>query len=77
MALEQEFRSRMFLYRLIVALIILGVTICVSAVWQKMIYTIPVLAVLLFLSAGIKGLGSNATTRNLDEDSPDIDAHGG
>ena len=77
MALGQEFRSRMFLYRLIVALVILAVTICVSVVWQKMIYTIPVLAVLLFLFAGIKGLGSNATTRNLDEDSPDIDAHGG
>ena len=53
----------MFLYRLIVALIILGVTICVSAVWQKMVYTIPVLAVLLFLFAGIKGLGSNEPHR--------------
>ena len=67
-------RSRPFLYRSIVALIILAVTMVVSVIWQRMVYTIPVLAVLLFLAAGLNGISGNSTVRNLDEDAPDIEA---
>lgn len=63
-----------FLYRALIALVILTVTLAVSVIWQKMVYTIPVLAVLLFLAAGIKDLGDGSTKRNLDEETADIDA---
>ena len=74
--LGQKFGSRSFLYRALIALVILVVTITVSVIWGQMVYTIPVLAVLLFLAAGMKGLSGNTTTRNLDETSakPDEDA---
>ena len=65
--------DRRFLHRAAIAAVILAVTLTVSAVWQKMVYTIPVLAVLLFLAAGIKGVGEGSTKRNLDEDAPDVD----
>lgn len=74
--LGQKFGSGGFLYRAVIALIILVVTLAVSAIWQKMVYTIPVLAVLLFLAAGIKDLGDGSTRRNLDEEAsadPDMD----
>ena len=47
-------RWRSFVHRAIVAATILVVTLAVSAIWQKMVYTIPVLAVLLILAASIK-----------------------
>ena len=72
--LGQEIGSRSFLFRALVALVILIVTIAVSVIWGQMVYTIPVLAVLLFLAAGMKGLGGNTTTRNLDETSAKPDA---
>lgn len=71
--LGQEFGARSFLYRTIVAMVVLAITLAVSVIWEKMVYTIPVLAVLLFTAAGIPGLGGGATTRNLDEDSTDLD----
>ena len=73
----QEFESRSFLYRAPVTLVILIVTIAVSAIWEMMVYAIPVVAVLLFLAAGLKGLNGYTTTRHLDETSakPDRDAN--
>ena len=68
---------RRFLYRALIALIILAVTLAVSAIWEKMVYTIPVLAVLLFLAAGIKELDDGSTRRNLDEEATDIDTDAG
>lgn len=53
--------------RVLVAAVILAVTIPVSAVWGEMVYTIPVLAVMLFLAAGLKGAEKDAPTRNTDE----------
>lgn len=38
--------------RLIAAAVILGATIGVSVAWERTVYTIPVLATLLFLAAG-------------------------
>lgn len=44
--------SPISLRRLIAAAVILGATIGVSIAWERMVYTIPVLATLLFLFAG-------------------------
>lgn len=55
------------LYRALIAVIILAVTLAVSVIWKKMVYTIPLLAVLLFLAAGIKCPGGGFSKRNLDE----------
>lgn len=75
--LKRSQNLRRFLYRALIALIILAVTLAVSAIWQKMVYTIPVLAVLLFLAAGIKELDDGSTRRNLDEETTDIDTDAG
>ena len=56
------------LYRAIVSVVILPVTLFMSIVWQKMVYTIPVLGVLLFFAAGIKAPGEGPGTRNVDAD---------
>ena len=73
--LGQEFGSRSFLYRVFVAIAILVVVLAVSIIWDKMVYTIPVLAVCLFLAAGLKGIGRDTTTQHLDEAAgkPDTD----
>ena len=65
-----------FLQRVVVALIILAVTLCVSVIWQKMVYTIPVLGVLLFLAAGLK-TDAGTSRQNLDEDVADHDVDAG
>lgn len=75
--LKRSQNLRRFLYRALIALIILAVTLAVSVIWQKMVYTIPVLAVLLFLAAGIKELDDGSTRRNLDEETTDIDTDAG
>lgn len=72
--LGREFGARSFLYRVVVGMVILAITISVSVVWEKMVYTIPVLAVLLFLAAGMQGISGGTTTRNLDDDAGDVDA---
>ncbi len=71
--LGQEFSARSFMYRTLVAAVILAATIAVSAIWEKMVYTIPVLAVLLFLAAGLQGISGGASRRNLDQESVEID----
>lgn len=53
-------------HRAVVALVILAVTPRVSAVWQKTVYVIPVLAALLCLAAGIS-VDGRSTRRNLDK----------
>ena len=63
--------NKAFFRRAVVAVIVLTVTLIVSAIWQKMVYTIPVLAVLLFLAAGIKN-DDGSTKRNLDEVDVDV-----
>ena len=68
--------SRHFINRAIVALAILTITLVVSVIWQRMVYTIPVLACLLFLAAGLKSEGST-TRRKLDEDAQDVDLDDG
>ena len=75
--LKRSQSLRWFLYRALIALIILAVTLAVSVIWEKMVYTIPVLAVLLFLAAGIKELDDGSTRRNLDEETTDIDTGAG
>ena len=74
--LQQELGARSFRYIAAVAVVILVVTIAVSAIWEKMVYTIPVLAVLLFLAAGLEGVSRGSTSRNLDEEGagPDTDS---
>lgn len=62
-----------FLYRTIVAAIILSITIAVSVIWEKMVYTIPVLAVLLFLAAGLQGLSRGTSRRNIDQESVEVE----
>ena len=69
--LNQHLESNGFLRRAVIAAVILTITLLVSAIWQKMVYTIPVLAVLLFLAAGI-GTG-HSHKRNLDQDDLDHD----
>ena len=73
--LQRELGARSFRYRAAVAVVILVVTMAVSAIWEKMVYTIPVLAVLLFLAAGLEGVSRGSTSRNLDEEGagPDTD----
>ena len=71
--LGATFGTAAFLYRLIIASVILIVTLVVSAIWQKMVYTVPVMGVLLFLAAGIKDL-ADTPTRNLDEDGSDAES---
>ena len=72
--LQQQLGARSFRYRAAAAVVILVVTLAVSAIWEKMVYTIPVLAVLLFLAAGLKGNSQGSTSRNLDEEGTDPDA---
>lgn len=64
--------SRHFINRAIVALAILTITLIVSVIWQRMVYTIPVLACLLFLATGLRSDGST-TRRKLDDDAADLD----
>ena len=71
--LGQEFSARSFIYRAVVAVFILAVTLGVSIIWERMVYTIPVLAVMLFLAAGMKGLSGATERRNLDQESVEID----
>ena len=71
--LGQDFRASSFLYRTVVAMIVLAITLAVSIIWEKMVYTIPVLAALLFLAAGLKGISGSSTRRNLDQDAVDLD----
>ena len=68
--------SRRFINRAIVALAVLTITLIVSVIWQRMVYTIPVLACLLFLAAGLKSEGST-TRRKLDDDATDFDMSDG
>ena len=58
------------LIRVVCAAVILGITLLVSAIWQKMVYTIPVLAVLLYLAAGLTA-DETSTRKNLDNDLTD------
>ena len=71
--LGQEFSARSFILRTLVAAIVLAITIAVSVIWEKMVYTIPVLAVLLFLAAGLRGLSGATERRNLDQEGIEID----
>ena len=71
--LGSEIAARSFLYRTIVAAIILAITIAVSVIWEKMVYTIPVLAVLLFLAAGLRGLSGGTSRRNIDQESVEVE----
>ena len=41
--------------------------VVVLDVWGRMVYIIPVLAVMLFLAAGLKCTKEDATNRNLDD----------
>ena len=66
-------RNSSLAIRIAIAAVIFAATLTVSAIWQKMGYTFPVLAVLLFLAASMKDLGEGSTKRNLDEDAPDVD----
>ena len=60
------------LQRAAAALVILAITLFVSVVWQKMVYTIPVLAVLLYFAAGVRTDGAT-TKRNLDQEGTDFE----
>lgn len=71
--LGQDFGARSFLYRTVVALVVLAIAVAVSVIWEKMVYTIPVLAVLLFTVAGMPSLSGGATRRNLDQEATDLD----
>ena len=71
--LGQEFSARSFLCRTLVAVIVLAATIAVSVIWEKMVYTIPVLAALLFLAPGLRGISGSTSRRNLDQESVEID----
>ena len=73
--LGRKFGSSTFLRRAAVASAILSVTLIVSVVWQEMVYTIPVLAVLLFLAAGTN-VKAGSTRRNLDQDAADAVSDG-
>ena len=72
--LGQEFSARTFLCRALVAAIVLVATIAVSVIWEKMVYTIPVLAVLLFLASGLRGISGGTSRRNLDQEEVEMDA---
>ena len=39
----------------------------VSVIWEKMVYTIPVLAALLFVAAGLPGLRRDPLSRQLED----------
>ena len=67
--------SPISLRRLAAAAVILGATIGVSVAWERMVYTIPVLATLLFLAAGWRE--PEAIKRKLDQDPGDAGADGG
>ena len=71
--LQHELGTRSFRLRAAVAVVILVVTMAVSAIWEKMVYTIPVLAVLLFLAAGLGGVSQRSLSRNLDEEGANQD----
>ena len=47
--LGTKFGSKRLVQRAVVSVVILATTLFVSEVWGKMVYTIPVLGVLLFL----------------------------
>ena len=57
---------------MVVSLAILMMTLAVSAIWEKMVYTIPVLAVLLCLAAGMRALDSEPTSRQVDDTTADL-----
>ena len=57
------------------ALVILAITLAVSAIWQKMVYTFPVLVCLPFFAAGLTRPEDGSTKRNLDEDAQATDLH--
>ena len=61
--------SRALRVRLALSVFILAVTLAVSAAWEKMVYTIPVLVVLLFAASGLPSLRSETGRRNVEEDS--------
>ena len=71
--LQHELGARSFRLRAAVAVVMLVVTMAVSAIWEKMVYTIPVLAVLLFLAAGLEGVSQRSLSRNLDEEGANQD----
>lgn len=56
------------IYRAAVASFILAVTLSVSIILQKMVYAIPVLAVLLYLFAVLPNLSTGSTRRNVDQE---------
>lgn len=64
---------RHIIYRAFVSAAILIITLIVSIIWQKMVYTIPVLAVLLFFAAGLRGLARETTQRQLDQEAVEVD----
>ena len=64
---------RQLFFRTVVSAIILAITIAVSVIWEKMVYTIPVLAVLLFLAAGFRGIARDTTRRQLDQEAIEVD----
>lgn len=64
---------RQVFYRVFVSAVILIITITVSVIWEKMVYTIPVLAVLLFLAAGLRGVSRDTTRRQLDQEAIEVD----
>lgn len=63
------------LLRAACAAVILAVTMLVSVVWQRMVYTIPVLAVLLFFAADLN-TSSGPARRNVDEEDGPVGGDG-
>ena len=60
---------RRFALRVAVGAAILVPTLAVSTIWREMVYTVPVLAVLLFVAAGLPALREGASRRNLEAES--------
>jgi len=56
------------IHRGIASLVILVITLTVSIIWQKMVYTIPVLGVLLFFAAGLRNNDSRNAIKQLDQE---------
>lgn len=66
--LDTNFASDGMLYRAIMSVVILAITLFVSVVCHKMVHTYPVLGVLLCFAAGIKVPGEGSGSRNVDAD---------